>query len=132
MAYSNPTLQTPLITGAGGLVRQFVLSTTGSTSFVASPAALATITWLQVPQDGEYSVQLQYGLTGQGQTFRLNNIRLPIDSTAITSLILLSSATVHAATVILKVTSGNWIALNVISADPGLIYHGSILPTRMS
>lgn len=134
MSYANPTAQTPLITGAGGLVRQFCLSTVGSTSFVSAPAAGATVTWMRMPQDGEYSVQLQYFSRPLdfSTTPRLNNIRLQVDGTVVSSLIMLSSNTMYAATVVLKVLSTNWVALNVITGDGNHQYHGSLLATRMS
>lgn len=134
MAYSNPSLTTPLIVGAGAIVRQFVLSTVGSTSLVTAPAAGATITWLQVPQDGEYSVQLAYGVSGVPLSTRNNNVRLQVDATTVTSLILqagVATSASYQATVVLKVTSQNWIALNVITGDAAQ-YVGSILATRMS
>ena len=133
MAYTNPGFDTPLITGAGSLVRQFVTATVGSTSLIASPAAGATITWFQVPQDGEYSVQLQWATAG-GAPQRANNVRLQVDATVVTSLLMLAgvTSTTYAATVVLKVISANWIALNVITGDAGVSYAGSILATRMA
>lgn len=130
-AYTAPTFASPPVFGGGALVNQFSLSSVASTSLVSSPAAGATITWLQVPQDGKYSVQLVYG-TLSGQPVRQNNVRLQVGNVTVTSLVQVAVvSTIQLATLILSVPSEQFIGLNVITGDAGATYTGSIIATKL-
>lgn len=137
MAYTVPTATT-LAASMGGHVSQFVLDSVGSAGFVASPATGATVTWLQAPQNGRYSVQVFYGVepaaTSGSPTFqaKFNNLQLQVDGTSVGSLTHLAvvSAT-YAATVILTVTAQNWIGLNVITKDTGARYTGGLILSKL-
>lgn len=114
----------------GGHVAQFVLDSVGSAGVVTSPAAGATITWIQAPQNGRYSVQLAYGYepAAAGIENRVNNVRLQVDGTVVSSLTHLGTVSAtYAATVILTVTAAHWIGLNVITVDTARYTGGMIL-----
>lgn len=134
MAYSVPISTTPSAS-MGGHVGQFVLDSVGSAGFVAAPAAGATVTWIQAPQNGRYSVQLLWAyqptLSTDPQS-KQNNLRLQVDGTAVTSLTHLATASsTYAATVILTVTTSNWISLNVISGDANGRYLGNLILSKL-
>jgi hypothetical protein len=125
-AFSSPTAS------MGGHVGQFVADSVGSAGFVSSPANGATITWIQAPQNGRYSAQLLWGLSGSAPASRLNNVQLQVDTTVVSSLIMLAATSgVYAATVVLTVVSTNWVALNVITGDSGATYVGNILLSKL-
>lgn len=131
MAYSAFSFTSPTAS-MGGHVGQFVADSLGSAGLVSSPASGATITWLQAPQNGRYSVQLTWGLSGSAPSSRPNNVRLQVDTTAVTSLVMLAGTSgTYAATVILTVVSTNWIGLNVITGDTGATYVGNILLSKL-
>lgn len=122
------------VASMGGHVAQFVADSLGSAGFVAAPASGATVTWLQAPQNGRYSVQVLYGVEPALPVVgvaRLNNLRLQVDGTSIGSLTHLAvvSAT-YAVTVILTVTKDNWIGLNVITTDTAR-YTGGLLLSKL-
>mgnify|MGYP001580898241 CR=1 FL=1 len=120
----------------GPHVAQFTLDSVGSAGVVAAPTAGATVTWLQAPQNGRYAVQITYGYEPGGiipgpQT-KVNNLRLQVDGTSVSSLTHLGSVSAtYAATVILTVTAANWISLNVISPDAGSRYVGGLILSKL-
>jgi len=130
VAYLLPTVST-LAASMGGHVSQFVLDSRSSAGFVTTPDADATVTWMQAPQNGRYSVQVTYGyepVLPPGQAAKLNNLRLQVDGTSIGSLTHLASVSAtYAATLILTVTTENWISLNVITGSTGRYVGGLIL-----
>ncbi len=118
------------VASMGGHVAQFVADSVGSAGIVTAPTAGATVTWIQAPQNGRYSVQIVYAYepSSPAAAGRPNNLALRVDGTAVTSLTHLASVSAtYAATVILTVTSVNWIALNSIATDTGRHSGGLIL-----
>ena len=135
MAYTRFAFGQPTAS-MGGHVGQFVADSIGSAGFVSAPTAGATVTWIQAPQNGRYSVQVTYGVEptfGIVAQTKFNNLVLQVDTTAVTSLTHLATVTAtYAATVILTVTSVNWIGLNVISGDTGARYAGGLILSKLS
>jgi hypothetical protein len=119
------------VASLGGHVAQFVADSVGSAGVVSAPTAGATVTWLQAPQNGRYSVQITYGYEPASGPAKVNNLRLQVDGTSVGSLTHLAAvSSTYAATVILTVTSVNWISLNAISADTGR-YVGGLLLSKL-
>lgn len=136
MAYTAFGLSSPAVS-MGGHVAQFIADSVGSAGFVSAPAAGATVVWLQAPQNGRYSVQLTYGYEPTAvalpQTqLKFNNLRLQVDGTSVGSLTHLAMVSAsYAATVILTVTSLNWIGINVITGDANARYTGGLLLSKL-
>jgi len=122
---------TTQVASMGGHVAQFVADSIGSAGFVSAPTAGATVTWIQAPQNGRYSVQVTYGyepVLPPGEAAKINNLRLQVDGTSVGSLTHLASVSAtYAATVILTVTTQNWISLNAITGSTGRYVGGLIL-----
>lgn len=130
MAYT-PFAFASQVASMGGHVAQFVADSIGSAGLVTAPTAGATVTWIQAPQNGRYSVQITYAVEPLNSAGRPNNLALRVDGTAVTSLThLASSSAAYLATVILTVTSVNWIALNAIAADTAR-YSGGLILSKM-
>lgn len=134
MAYTAFNATSPTAS-MGGHVGQFIADSVGSAGFVAAPAAGATVTWIQAPQNGRYSVQLLWAYQPTLPTdpqSKTNNLRLQVDGTAVTSLTHLATASAtYAATAILTVVTTNWISLNVISGDANGRYTGNLILSKL-
>lgn len=119
----------------GPHVAQFTLDSVGSAGTVAAPTAGATVTWIQAPQNGRYSVQVAYGYEPGLQDTpgaKRNNLLLQVDGTSVGSLTHLASVTAtYAATLILTVTAAMWISLNVISPDTLGRYSGGLILSKL-